>query len=172
MGTAPHTPGRSRWPEPEGIRRATGARFRKHARLASIPDDVYPRAEFGLPIIFHFKDNDKGEPPDTELVPLVNGQPRQRMASPLILRPLVLDSRKAVPMALLLKAPPLYNAALNQVKPSRHIEDRAIRDARAAAYPNSPLGPEKAGALPRSACGSALEAFLAYLCERGLKRAF
>jgi CRISPR-associated protein Cmr1 len=63
-------PGRSRWPEPEAVRRATGgSRAKMHQRLGHIPDNVYPRAEFGLPIIFHFKDQNAGDPYDTSLEP-------------------------------------------------------------------------------------------------------
>lgn len=46
---------------------------------------TFPRAMFGLPIIFHFKGN---EPKDSTLLPLdKTGNPMDRMASPLILRP-------------------------------------------------------------------------------------
>jgi CRISPR-associated protein Cmr1 len=43
----------------------------------------FPRGQFGLPIIFHFKD--KGEPSDTTL----QGAHHDRLGSPLILRPLI-----------------------------------------------------------------------------------
>ena len=72
-------PGRSNWPEADTIRRVAG----KWAHDPRHPvDGVYPRAAFGLPIVFHFKD--AKDPSDTlELA----GQERERMASPLILRP-------------------------------------------------------------------------------------
>ncbi len=82
-------PGRSRWPEPETIRRVTDRRSPQHTRLAHIPEDAFPRAEFGLPIVFHFKDRD--DPPDTVLDP--SGE-FERMASPLILKPLALANGK------------------------------------------------------------------------------
>jgi hypothetical protein len=51
-GEDPKRPGRSRWPEPETIRKITGSRDLKHQRMAAVPDDGFPRADLGLPIIF------------------------------------------------------------------------------------------------------------------------
>jgi len=94
-------PGRSRWPEPDTIRRVTNKHARMHAPQHPV-DGFYPRAAFGLPIVFHFKD--KGDPgtddrraPDPTLEP-VGGD---RMASPLILRPWF-DGQRYRPVALLL----------------------------------------------------------------------
>ena len=55
----------------------------------------YPRAAFGLPIVFHFKDGE--DPRDQVLNPVGH----DRMASPLILRPWF-DGRQYRPVALLL----------------------------------------------------------------------
>ncbi len=87
-GQQTRRPGRSRYPEPETIRRVTGQRSSQHARLTHVPDDAFPRAELGLPIVFHFRG--QGEPsPDTILYPAIgaDGTRRERMASPLILKP-------------------------------------------------------------------------------------
>lgn len=87
-------PGRSRWPEPDAIRRITGKNDPRHG-----PDhpagNVFPRAAFGLPIIFHFKDERTGDPTDTTLKPVPNGEGNaaERMASPLILRPYSHDGK-------------------------------------------------------------------------------
>jgi CRISPR-associated protein Cmr1 len=79
-GQERNRPGRSRWPEPDAIRALTGQGAPPHrSRLTRA--DVFPRAAFGMPIIFHFKD--RGEPQDTTLLPDGMG----RMASRLILRP-------------------------------------------------------------------------------------
>lgn len=96
-GQEPNRPGRSRWPEPDEIRR----QFRKadprhqdpivHVRKA-------PRAAFGLPIIFHFKD--RADPGDTQLKP----RGRERLASPLVLRP-VADSGEKPFRAVALRLP-------------------------------------------------------------------
>ncbi len=148
-------PGRSRYPEPETIRQVTGRRARQHARLGHIPDDAFPRAELGLPIVFHFQGQDQGEPPDTVLHPAnaLNDGARERMASPLILKPLALANGKAVPLILRLLTPALTGVDLRQGNQSLPLPPTtAVRDARLATYHDSPL----AGA----ASGSAIDAFL------------
>ena len=84
-------PGRSRWPEPDAIRRLTGDHASPHAPEHPA-GNVFPRAAFGLPIITHFKqerDWARQDPQDTTLKPIPggSGKPAERMASPLILRP-------------------------------------------------------------------------------------
>lgn len=83
LGNQPNRPGRSKWPEPDAIRRTTGRHSPNHAPR---PDgiDRFPRGEFGMPIIFHFKDSRDGDPCDTTLKP----SNLERWASPIILRPL------------------------------------------------------------------------------------
>lgn len=79
-------PGRSKWPEPDAIRKLTGDAESGHATpITSV--DSFPRAHFGMPIIFHFKDS--GDPRDTTLNP-AEGE-GERLASPLILRPFPAD---------------------------------------------------------------------------------
>jgi len=97
-GTQPNRPGRSQWPEPDAIRRLTGRRARLHASALS-DLDKFPRAAFGLPIIFHFKDH--GDPQDATL----KGAASERLASPLILRPIACAGNQAVGLALILEAP-------------------------------------------------------------------
>ncbi len=80
QGQQRNRPGRSRWPEPDALRRINNT----HAPLHE-PEheagDIFPRAMFGLPIIYKFTGN--GEPDVTNITP-TNGE---RLASPLILRP-------------------------------------------------------------------------------------
>lgn len=78
-------PGRSLWPEPDAVRRLTGKHAPNHTPRH--PVNKFPRGQFGLPIIFHFKD--KGDPPDTTLKPALGGT--DRLASPLLFRPLAQD---------------------------------------------------------------------------------
>ena len=85
--------GRSHWPEPDAIRRFAGS----WAHSPTHPVDAYPRAAFGLPIVFHFKD--EGDPEDHILEPDIGD--RDRMASPLILRP-YFNGTDYHPLALLL----------------------------------------------------------------------
>lgn len=75
-------PGRSRWPEPDEIRRQTGA----HDHRPIHPIRKFPRAAFGMPIVFHFKGEPGGSPPprDHRLEP----RSATRLASPLVLRPI------------------------------------------------------------------------------------
>jgi CRISPR-associated protein Cmr1 len=144
-------PGRSRWPEPETIRRVTRQRLARHSRLTHIPDDAFPRAELGLPIVFHFQE--QGDPPDTVLYP--NGG-RERMASPLILKPLALANDKFVPLIVRLKTPLLSGVDLRQGERSLPLPQPTIlRDPKLATYRDSPMQ-------NRSPSGSALQAFLAY----------
>jgi len=91
-----NTPGRSRWPEPDMIRRETGSHAPEH-RPEHPVREVYPRAAFGLPIVFHFKDENKGEPAQQLLVP----EDGDRMASQLVLRP-YWDGQRWYPSALLI----------------------------------------------------------------------
>lgn len=93
-------PGRSEWPEPSAIRQLTQQSHPDHR--GPIPNPIinkFPRAAFGLPIIFHFKD--QGDPVDTTL----QSTDYERLASPLILRPLACKGGKAVGLALLLEGP-------------------------------------------------------------------
>ncbi|XSG75993.1 type III-B CRISPR module RAMP protein Cmr1 [Herpetosiphon llansteffanensis] len=87
-GNQPNRPGRSRWPEPDALRRLTRQRSRLHERPIS-ELDAFPRGEFGLPIIFHFKDSD--DPADSELRlqahPEFSQQKGDRFASPMLLKP-------------------------------------------------------------------------------------
>jgi CRISPR-associated protein Cmr1 len=74
-------PGRSRWPEPDTIRELTNTHAPQHEPVHPAKGRWFPRAYFGLPIIFHFKD--KEDPGDATLKP----SGKERMASPIILRP-------------------------------------------------------------------------------------
>lgn len=113
-GSKPNRPGRSKWPEPEAIRRLSGQRMtnklvdgmrKTHSPLPPILDE-FPRASFGLPIIFHFKDSNTRNHDD------LISDPRKtslqlarfdRLASPLILRPLACAGDQAAGLALILE---------------------------------------------------------------------
>jgi CRISPR-associated protein Cmr1 len=152
-------PGRSRWPEPEAIRRLTRARLPKHQRLAAIPDNAFPRAEFGLPIVFHFKDGQEKkerysefrDPPESELYPAGS----KRMASPVILRPVAFgDGRRSVPLIMRLVTKPLKNVELKVRGETIHSAgSEEIRGPRLVDYRSSPMS-------GLTEDGSALEAFV------------
>ncbi len=158
------TQGRSFWPEPETIRRLTGQRLEKH-EPQNIPSDGFPRAEFGLPIVFHFKDGARNltqrnvDPIDTELYPIVGGERRSRMASPLIIKALATADGKAVPLIVSLQTPALEQVEL--VHKQQEIEgarECAIRGRQLADYEKSPMK-------QRNQQGSAIEAFLAFATQ-------
>ncbi len=98
--------GRSRWPEPDAIRRLTGDSAPAHATPVT-RNDEFPRGKFGAPIIFHFRQDGHraGDPDDTTLLPVSRGKVFDRMASPLIVKPLAISPTHSLPMCLLLNSP-------------------------------------------------------------------
>lgn len=75
-----HRPGRSRWPEADSIRRLVGKHSGKHKPEHPVRN-AYPRAAFGLPLVFHFKDY--GDPRGNDHGGLtLNHVEHDRMASP------------------------------------------------------------------------------------------
>jgi len=133
--------GRSRWPEAGHIRRLTPS-----GRISG-EQPVFPRAELGLPIVFHFP----GEREDVVLLP---PDPYERMASPVILKPLALDKEQALPAVIVLNTPPLEGVRVRE----RQLGREVVRN-RELAHGDSPL----AG---RTKTGSALEAFINFARER------
>jgi CRISPR-associated protein Cmr1 len=105
-------PGRSYWPEPETIRYLTDSRLGRHDRLdsriapQSASEAVFPRATFGLPIVFHFQrdrsvNNDRrNDPIDCTLELTALG--KKRFSSPLLLRPFRLPAGDYVCLALVM----------------------------------------------------------------------
>jgi CRISPR-associated protein Cmr1 len=87
--------GPSLWPEPNAIRSI----MKVPSKGDSNPVDKFPRAQFGLPIIFHF-------PQDRSLddATLTGENDIERFSSPLILRPLVCEGG-AVGVAVCLAGP-------------------------------------------------------------------
>ena len=153
-------PGRSYWPEPETIRRITDRRSSIHPRQLHIPNDAFPRSVLGLPIVFHFMGG--GEPFDCELYPLG----KNRMASPIILRPLAVgDGKSALAMVVQLNTPILEGLELRKVHNPPNLSRENIARPNLATYQNSPMK-------GRSNDGSTLEAFLAYAQEQGFKAIF
>jgi CRISPR-associated protein Cmr1 len=105
-------PGRSYWPEPDAVRRLTGRSDPAHRQPVSNVTK-FPRASFGLPIIFHFKDRD--DPPPTNTL---KGPDHDRLASPLLLRPLACAGGQTVGLAAILASPRTPPGGLElEVKP-------------------------------------------------------
>jgi len=103
----PRHPGRSIWPEPSEIRRFTNQSLPAHEN-PPIPDPPirkFPRAVFGLPIIFQFKDRDRHDPDNKERDPrntVLRLDISERLASPIILKPLACQNGKYVGLAVIL----------------------------------------------------------------------
>lgn len=90
-------PGRNRWPEPDAIRDKVNPRNRRYSdTIHTPPIDKVPRAAFGLPIIFEFKDE------STMQNVTLKGADNDRFASPLIIRPLACQNDQYVGIALIL----------------------------------------------------------------------
>lgn len=91
--------GRSYWPEPDEIRARTVGFNRHHSqRLTNAPK--FPRAVFGLPIVFKFKDEDI-DPQQT----ILQGDQHDRLSSRLVLRPLACANDSYVAVATVLYGP-------------------------------------------------------------------
>lgn len=124
-------PGRSKWPEPETIRQITRQRLVAGIRSATdfghppIPaytgQQLVPRAQFGLPIVFEFNPDDRHpraadrDPRKTVLQMSTpnHNEAIQRWASPLILRPLAAGPNLFFGMAVYLEgSKPLFPVAL------------------------------------------------------------
>jgi CRISPR-associated protein Cmr1 len=94
--------GPSLWPEAEAIRSLANkpSRAKEHS-----PPLVkkFPRAAFGLPIIFHFKDPGELENATLKGASGDKEKYRERLASPLILRPLACAGGVAVGLAIILE---------------------------------------------------------------------
>lgn len=126
-GKEHNRPGRSRWPEPDAIRSITGDWAENHE-----PDTKYghiqkfPRAAFGLPIIFHFQNPTKKEPKDSTLQPVG----KERMRSPL---QIALTSDGTIIFAVLTAPRPdkVELKGLQKVEHSLSQDERALLAARA-----------------------------------------
>lgn len=161
-------PGRSRWPEPESVRtiaaKQKGLKRRPpmwHPPDSRMPDIAFPRAEFGMPIILEIRRD--GLKPT-----LQHSEDHDRMASPLILRPIEFNDGRFASMIVRLNTPPLDSAYL---KPGKGKTDLV------AGYPVSAseiLDPSRSSNFPESprhkfcpkGC-SALDAFVKFAQSRG-----
>lgn len=146
--------GQSRFPEPDTIRGLLNKW--DHPARKEYPQKGYPRAEFGLPIIFHFMG--KGVPPDTTLQPVVDGITQDRMASPLILKSLALSIGTSVPSVLKMNTTPLDEVVLmNGINEVNHSRSHPIRSRDFSSMFPSPM----------NGFSSAIDAFLKYAEDEG-----
>jgi CRISPR-associated protein Cmr1 len=152
-------PGRSRWPEPDSLRRISGRAFHMHKNSITGNRNGFPRAELGLPMIFHFKD--KQDPGDSTIQPVG----KERMASPLILKPLACQENgkvKALSMICRLQTPDINQVEL-KTKDNGNNQRFPVRQQAFNLIANSPLNQKG------KQYQSALDAFMAFARERGYK---
>jgi len=154
IGQQQNRPGRSRWPEPDTIRRLFGT-IDNHSPIENenkMPD-AFPRAEFGLPIITKFVGNRE----NISIEPIVTAQDgdkvKERFASPLILRPIKLQDGTIRPMALLLNGPRPKKVRIT----TSHSSANGIVNTQDGYPNNSPMHGES----------SALAAFLKHISKKG-----
>lgn len=110
--------GRSHWPEADSIRRITGMATIRHRSSATTTDDqevAFPRAQFGLPIAFKFKDKqgkkENRDPYTTQITP--QGEAKDRLASPLILKQIAVSHTQGVGAIIIVNQPRLQALRLS-----------------------------------------------------------
>jgi CRISPR-associated protein Cmr1 len=111
-GQQGNRPGRSRYPEPDTLREIT----RRFGHQVIHPVRGFPRADLGLPIIFHFQGQD--EPGDQTLQGQRDG--KQRFASPIITKAAVIGGQ-FVPMVLVLDSPHVWENNVVELKGQREV---------------------------------------------------
>ncbi len=117
-GSERNRPGRSRYPEADTIRRLSGQEAQHHA--PTHPIRGFPRADLGLPIVFHFKD--KGDPEDHTLQGAKSDQ--TRFASPAITKAIAVEGGYAAAL-IMLNAPNVWENGDLTLKP-KNGRDHAI----------------------------------------------
>lgn len=148
--------GRSCWPEADTIRLLTGKAKSGHhipyPKEKPFKYQAFPRAQFGLPIQFRFAPKDSGKDPDpVTLLP----KGKDRLASPLILKPLAINQNESVGMVMVLQQPKIEALSLlGKGKPLPDVTDeQSIYPT--ATYSNNPLQDESG-----RTHSSAIQAFL------------
>jgi CRISPR-associated protein Cmr1 len=116
-GQQPNRPGRSRYPEPDTLRRLTNRHAPQH--VPTHPVRGFPRADLGLPIIFHFMDERAGDPSDQTLQGKQEG--KQRFASPIITKAAVIDGQ-IVPLVMVLDSPHVWQGPGVELKGRGSVE--------------------------------------------------
>lgn len=148
--------GRSCWPEADTIRLLTGKAKSGHhipyPKEKPFKYQAFPRAQFGLPIQFRFAPKDSGKDPDpVTLLP----KGKDRLASPLILKPLAINQEESVGMVMVLQQPKIE--ALSLLGDRKLLPD--VTDEQSiyptATYSNNPLRDESG-----RTHSSAIQAFL------------
>lgn len=124
---SPRTYRLSHWPEAHEIRKAAGVSKPAHAPGVTGwagRDYPMPRAAFGLPIVVHFKDrlnrtstadDPRFDPADRTILPVVNDVVLERMASPVILRPIAVSASSFRPCTVLIDSSAMGDLPMESV---------------------------------------------------------
>ncbi|WP_338709149.1 type III-B CRISPR module RAMP protein Cmr1 [Paenibacillus amylolyticus] len=150
-------PGRSYWPEADSIRKTLDMAHIKHDKpthyyLSGTKEEVtaFPRAELGMPIIFQFKsirestEKYKGriqtkkipvEPYKTQLTP----KDKDRLASPIILKPLAFNCTRSVGLIAVLNHPPVEQLDLTVLEKEKDKGYSVNKSSKPLHYKNSPM---------------------------------
>jgi len=150
-------PGRSFWPEADQIRRFTSQHSSRYTPEHAA-GNVFPRAAFGLPIAYKFKNNQ--DPQELTLVP----KEKERMASPLILRP-YWNGKNWYAAALLL---PNWQDALDtplSLKEDKKSKNKNIEKMQPELWPKAPAERKRVSQSipPMKNKGSAVDPLSAFL---------
>lgn len=116
-------PGPNKWPEAEAIRKRVLGKVK--GRNAN-PPDKFPRAVFGLPIVFHFVK----EQSLSDVSLQGKSERHDRLSSPLILRPLSYDENRALGIAAILKGWSFPTEGLKLVPKKKSPSDVALSQLR------------------------------------------
>jgi CRISPR-associated protein Cmr1 len=111
-GSERNRPGRSRFPEADTIRRLSSTAAPQHTPTHEVRG--FPRADLGLPIVFHFKD--KADPEDHTLQGAKSDQ--TRFASPAITKAIAVEGGYAAAL-IMLDAPNVWENGPLMLKPKR-----------------------------------------------------
>ena len=122
--------GRSRWPDPDAIRNLTGQSLKARGHDTPVYpatptnpaiDKKFPRAAFGLPIVFEFHRDQRGTTPNTDPITTeLKPMDYKRRASRLILRPLKCSDGRFVGVATILQGKIIPPGGLELTKSPRN----------------------------------------------------
>ncbi len=141
---------RSVWPEADTIREVAGTGPVSHIKK-------FPRAAFGLPIIFHFtgRDAPTGDYTLNEADTVNSKRPnKERFASPLILRPFLCSDKQAVGLVLLLEGScvDLQNLVLQDE--NKQDKNKGVQQVNNTSILNGVLTPDEARAIAQKSSNS------------------
>lgn len=165
-------PGRSRWPEPDKIRQHFGKRSFDHEPLPGHGREMaWPRAAFGLPMEVRFQSKQRDgsyyplrPPPDVALAwTHTKGKDGvweliDRLASPLVIRPVQLADGRFVPVALWMSRALPAGAKAGLYNRGGFLEERSLADINRVIAPD-----DTANFTPLAGKSSVREAFMDHL---------